>query len=102
MATKTLFVSFERDSETDNQIQFESFSVRVEIQNAYRIRAAMADINHCFVEIKLRDPTCDVSCISTNIQDGGLRNIGNQCHEIKQMLKFCNRLLYIVLESLSN
>ena len=28
--------------------------------------------------MKLRDPSCDVSCISTNIQDGGQHNISNQ------------------------
>ena len=29
-------------------------------------------------KIKLRDPSCDVSCISTNIQDGGKLNTSNQ------------------------
>ena len=40
-----------------------------------------AHINHVHVlrkKIKLRDPTCDVSCISTNTQDGRQLNISNQ------------------------
>ena len=29
-------------------------------------------------KLKLRDPTCDISCIHTNVQDGGQVNISNQ------------------------
>ena len=58
---------------------------------------------HCFVQKKLRDPSCDVSCISTNIQDGGQLNISNQnMSQNKANVKFCDRLLCIVLKSLSN
>ena len=46
-------------------------------------------------EIKLRDSTCDVSCISTNIQDGGQPNQNMSRNK-------ADRLLYLVLESLLN
>ena len=50
----------------------------------------------------MRDPSCDVSCISTNIQDGGQLKISSQnISPNKAEKKFCNRLLYIVLESVS-
>ena len=53
--------------------------------------------------IKLRDPTLDASSISTNIQDGRQLNISNQnISRNKADMKFCNRFLYIVLESVSN
>ena len=52
----------------------------------------------------MRDLTCDVSCISTSVQDGEQLNICTIkiCHEIMQMRKFCKTLLYIVLKSLAN
>ena len=61
-------------------------------------------INHCVVrKKKSRDPCCDVSCISTYIQDGGqLKISGQNISRNKADIKIRNRLLYIVLESLSN
>ena len=36
------------------------------------------DYKLCRKKKKLRDPSCDVSCISTNIQDGGQLKISSQ------------------------
>ena len=43
-----------------------------QIKNTYSIQYVRlwANFNHCSLELKLRDPTSDVLCISTNIQDG--------------------------------
>ena len=52
------------------------------------LHAALAHINRSLFrkKIKLRDPTYDVTLISTNIQDDEQLNISNKiCHEIKQM-----------------
>ena len=60
------------------QILFETFLARVEIRNTH----GTCDYGRILMlfreKIKLRDPTCDVSCISTIIQDGGQLNISNQ------------------------
>ena len=64
----------------------------------------MEKINYYVVRKKLRDSSCDVSCISTNIQDGGQLKISSQniSPNKADTKKFCNRLLYIILKSPSN
>ena len=72
---------------------------------ALTVRPVMGAYSSLFrKKIKLRDPTCDVSCISTNIQHGGQLNIFNQNMSQKEEVekKFCYRLPCIVLQPLSN
>ena len=57
---------------------FETFSARVEIQNTYRTY-------HVYLQI-------------SKMADNLIFPI-KICHKIRQMLKFCNRLLYMVLAS---
>jgi hypothetical protein len=58
-----------------------------------------------FVQIKiLRDPCCDVTCISTKIEDGGhfIPFDQNICRSKQDMKKPGKRVLYIVIYSLRN
>ena len=54
-------------------------------------------------KIKLLDPTCHVSSIQTKIQNGEQLNVSNyNISRSKVDVQFCNKLLYNVLQSLSN
>ena len=67
---------------------FEIFSARVETRNTYGTCGYWS-----ILIIELRDPTCDVSCMFTNIQDSKQLNICNQSvPQNKADVKICNRL----------
>ena len=81
-------------------ILFETLSVRAEIRNTYRTCGYGSILIIVSQEKKMRDPSCDVSFISTNIQDGGQLMISNENISRKKAdIEICNRLLYNVLES---